>query len=80
MMDIDTKQKIPSILSFVTGSLRPIKSETDHDLSSWYRSHSLIFVSPDHAVWEDEESARKVKKKRFGNVEKSREKSLGGML
>lgn len=52
----------------MTGSLRPIKSETDPSLSRWYKEHSLIYVSPDHACWSDEESARKVRKHRFGQV------------
>jgi len=40
----------------------------DPYLSTWYRSNSLIYVSPDHACWIDEDSSRKVKKQRFGNV------------
>jgi histone deacetylase 6 len=40
----------------------------DPYLSTWYKSNSLIYVSPDHACWSDDDSARKVKKQRFGNV------------
>lgn len=64
----DAKAKIPCILSFVSGSLRPVKSDIDPYLSTWYKQNSLIYVSPDHACWSDEESSRKVKKHRFGRV------------
>ncbi|KAK2624188.1 hypothetical protein QTJ16_006138 [Diplocarpon rosae] len=64
----DAKDRIAGILCFVVSSLRPVKSETDQNLSRWYRDHSLIYVSPDHACWSDEESSRKVRKQRFGNV------------
>lgn len=78
--EVDCRQKIPSIFSFVSGSLRPVKSETDPLLSSWYKANSLIYVSPDHACWNDEESARKVKKHRFGGVRCAEVKGLGGMM
>ncbi|KAK6583588.1 hypothetical protein PZA11_003318 [Diplocarpon coronariae] len=64
----DAKDRIAGILCFVASSLRPVKSETDPNLSRWYRDHSLIYVSPDHACWVDEESSKKVRKQRFGNV------------
>jgi len=57
-----------------------VKSETDPQLSSWYKQNSKIFVSPDHACWIDEDSARKVRKHRFGMVEKSLVTGLGDML
>jgi histone deacetylase 6 len=40
----------------------------------------LIYVSPDHSCWLDDESARKVKKSRFGGVEKSRVDGLARMM
>ncbi|KAH6717606.1 hypothetical protein BKA61DRAFT_289348 [Leptodontidium sp. MPI-SDFR-AT-0119] len=64
-----TTEKVPGILCFVTGSLRPVKSETDPNLSKWYKANTLLYVSPDHACWSDEEAARKVRKNRFGRVE-----------
>lgn len=64
----DAKSKIASILSFVAGSLRPIKSDIDPYLSTWYKANSRIYVSPDHACWTDEESKRKVARSRFGGV------------
>ncbi len=45
-----------------------MKSDIDPYLSTWYRQNSLIYVSPEHACWSDEESSRKVKKHRFGHV------------
>lgn len=76
----DCRHRIPCILSFVSGSLRPVKSETDPQLSAWYKSNSLIYVSPDHACWNDEAAARKVKKQRFGGVRMSEVKGLSAML
>ncbi len=76
----DVKSKIRSILNFVTGSLRPIRSETDPSLSSWYKSHSRVYVAADHACWQDYEYARKVGKNRFGKVEKSDVVGLNRML
>lgn len=67
----DSKSRIPGILSFVAGNLRPVKSETDQYLSNWYKANSQIYVSPDHACWSDEESARKVQRSRFGKVVKA---------
>lgn len=67
----DSKSRIPGIISFVAGNLRPVKSETDQYLSNWYKSNSQIYVSPDHACWSDEESARKVQRSRFGKVVKA---------
>jgi histone deacetylase 6 len=78
--DKDAKGKIPGVLSFVSGSLRPVKSDVDQYLSQWYKSNSLIYVSPDHACWSDEDSARKVRKNRFGKVEKGDVRGMGGML
>lgn len=67
----NSKSRIPGIISFVAGNLRPVKSETDQYLSNWYKSNSQIYVSPDHACWSDEESARKVQRSRFGKVVKA---------
>jgi histone deacetylase 6 len=78
--EADCRHKIPSILSFVSGSLRPIKSETDPLLSSWYKANSLIYVSPDHACWNDEQSAHKVKKQRFGGVRCAEVTGLSAMM
>jgi len=76
----DCKSKIRGILNFVSGSLRPIKSETDPYLSSWYKNHSRVYVANDHACWDDEEYARKVRKNRFGMVVRSQEVGLNRMM
>lgn len=64
----DIKHRIPICLSFVEDRLRPVKSDSDPMLSSWYKSSSLIYVKPDHACFEDNDMARKVRKNRFGKV------------
>lgn len=64
----DSRHHIAACLAFVNGTLRPVKSETDGGLSKWWREHSCIFVGKDHACWVDEESAKKVRKVRFGKV------------
>ncbi|KAF4625043.1 hypothetical protein G7Y89_g13124 [Cudoniella acicularis] len=76
----EVKHRIPCVLSFVTGSLRPVKSETDPQLSSWYKQHSLIYVSSDHSCWNDETNAQRVRKNRFGAVKKAEVNGLGSML
>ncbi|XXG97593.1 hypothetical protein Hte_003899 [Hypoxylon texense] len=67
----DSKDRIAGVINFVTGSLRPIKSETDTELSSWYKHNSLVYVTNDHACWGDPDLVKKVNKKRFGGVVKS---------
>ncbi|CAD6451949.1 7497f604-a3dc-42be-a176-7ed16bdd1e0e-CDS [Sclerotinia trifoliorum] len=76
----DCRPRIAGVLAFITGSLRPVKSETDSTLSSWYKSNSEIYVADKHACWNDEESIRKVRKQRFGNVVRSEETGLVKML
>ncbi|KIM99022.1 hypothetical protein OIDMADRAFT_43096 [Oidiodendron maius Zn] len=76
----DSRPLIPCILSFVTGTLRPVKSETDPHLSPWYKSHSRIYVSPEHSCWTDPESAKKVRKNRFGGVRASEVAGLNAMM
>ncbi|KAI1095150.1 putative histone deacetylase A [Rostrohypoxylon terebratum] len=76
----DCKDRIAGVVNFVTGNLRPVKSETDTDLSSWYKQNSLVFVTNDHACWGDPDLAKKVLKKRFGGVQKSPEVGLNRMM
>ncbi|TAQ86404.1 hypothetical protein B7494_g5271 [Chlorociboria aeruginascens] len=80
LLSRNCRSRISCILSFVTGALRPVRSETDHGLSSWYKERTKIYVPPTHSCWNDEESARKVRKNRFGTVVESRVKGLGDML
>ncbi|KAI0859358.1 histone deacetylase [Xylaria cubensis] len=76
----ECKDRIAGVVNFVTGNLRPVKSETDPDLSTWYKNNSLVFVAADHACWSDEDLAKKVHKRRFGGVKKSSESGLNRMM
>ncbi|KAI1381401.1 putative histone deacetylase A [Hypoxylon crocopeplum] len=76
----DCKNRMTGVINFVTGSLRPIKSETDPDLSTWYKQNSLVYVTNDHACWSDTNLAKKVLKKRFGGVQRSSEVGLRRMM
>ncbi|KAL3421272.1 Histone deacetylase clr3 [Phlyctema vagabunda] len=75
-----TNKRVQGILAFVKGSLKSVKSETDPTLSKWYKDHSLIYVSPNHSVFSDYDSAKKVGKKKFGNVVKADVSGLREML
>lgn len=77
---LDSKPKVPLVVSFVSGSLRPVRSETDANLAHWYKKHSRVFVTADHLCWADPELARKVTKSRFGRVVKSEVEGLNKML
>ena len=57
-----------------------MKSETDPSLSKWYKENSCIYVSADHSCWNDEENAKRVRKSRFGRVQKSEVTGLGRMM
>jgi len=72
--------KISSVVNFVTGSLRPVKSDTNPSLSAWYKSHSLVFCANDHLCWADAELEKKVRKNRFGNVVRSGVAGLNTMM
>lgn len=78
--DIDCKDKIAGIVNFVTGNLRPVKSDIDIELSSWYKENSRVYVAGDHACWSDFELKRKVHKRRFGTVVRSDEVGLNRMM
>lgn len=64
----------------MSGSLRPVRSETDASLAHWYKEHSRVFVPASHLCWNDAGSERKVRKSRFGTVVKSEEEGLNRML
>ncbi|KAJ2901335.1 hypothetical protein MKZ38_001947 [Zalerion maritima] len=76
----DCKDRISGILNFVTGVLRPIKSDTDPQLSSWYKDNSLVLVDSAHACWSDQALVKKVSKRRFGSVTKSDVSGLANMM
>lgn len=52
----------------------------DPDLSSWYKTNSLVYVGQDHICWIDPELKRRVLKRRFGNVVQSEQTALGKMM
>lgn len=64
----------------MTGALRPVKSDIDTDLSSWYKENSQVYVAGDHACWSDPDLTRKVQKRRFGTVIRSEQLGLNRMM
>ncbi len=77
---VDVKARVAGVVNFVNGSLRPVKSDVDGDLSSWYKEHSQVYVANDHACWSDPDLARKVMKRRFGNVIRAQVNGLTPMM
>lgn len=72
--------KLSGVVNFVTGSLRPIRSDTDERLSAWYKENSRVYVSKEHSCWTDPKLQGKVRKKRFGTVLHSPAISLNAMM
>jgi histone deacetylase 6 len=68
------------VVAFVTGNLRPVKSDVDQELSSWYKENSRVYVGSDHACWQDSDLTRKVNKRRFGAVKRSPVTGLNRMM
>ncbi|KAL2174318.1 histone deacetylase A-like protein [Thermothelomyces heterothallicus CBS 202.75] len=77
---LDVKSRVAGVVNFVNGSLRPVKSDVDSDLSSWYKEHSQVYVANDHACWSDPDLTRKVMKRRFGNVIRAQVNGLAPMM
>jgi histone deacetylase 6 len=77
---VDVKSRVAGVVNFVNGSLRPVKSDVDSDLSSWYKEHSQVYVANDHACWSDPDLTRKVMKRRFGNVIRAQVNGLTPMM
>ncbi|KAG7285311.1 hypothetical protein NEMBOFW57_009933 [Staphylotrichum longicolle] len=77
---LDVKSRVSGVVNFVNGSLRPVKSDVDSDLSSWYKEHSQVYVANDHACWSDPDLTRKVMKRRFGNVIRAQVNGLTPMM
>ncbi|KAL2265365.1 hypothetical protein VTJ83DRAFT_6465 [Remersonia thermophila] len=77
---LDVKSRVAGVVNFVNGSLRPVKSDVDSDLSAWYKEHSQVYVANDHACWADPDLTRKVMKRRFGNVIRSQANGLSAMM
>jgi histone deacetylase 6 len=76
----ECKMRISGVVNFVTGTLRPVKSDVDDNLSTWYKANSRVYVASDHACWADPDLARKVLKKRFGTVVRSPMIGLNRMM
>lgn len=66
------------MISFIESStpLEQVRHEADDTLPSWYHSHSLVFVAPDHPVW----SKKRQTSRRYGNVSKTDTSSVSQML
>ncbi|KAH6620941.1 histone deacetylase A-like protein [Chaetomium sp. MPI-SDFR-AT-0129] len=77
---LDVKSRVAGVVNFVNGNLRPVKSDVDGDLSSWYKEHSQVYVANDHACWSDRDLTRKVMKRRFGNVIRAQVNGLTPMM
>jgi len=77
---VDVKSQISGVINFVNGNLRPVKSDVDQELSSWYKDNSRVYVASDHACWSDSELTRKVMKRRFGSVIRSEVNGLTRMM
>lgn len=77
---VDVKTRVAGVVNFVNGSLRPVKSDVDQELSSWYKDNSQVYVANDHACWSDPDLTRKVMKRRFGNVIRSTANGLTPMM
>ncbi|KAG5928293.1 hypothetical protein E4U53_002711 [Claviceps sorghi] len=80
LINRDCKSKIAGIINYVTGNLRPIKSDIDPDLSLWYKENSRVYVAGDHACWSDPDLTKKVQKRRFGTVVRSPKIGLNEMM
>ncbi|KAJ4127253.1 Histone deacetylase hda1 [Fusarium equiseti] len=76
----DCKSRISGVVNFANGTLRPVKSEFDTDLSSWYKENSRVFIAGDHACWADASLTKKVNKRRFGTVVRSPMIGLNKMM
>ncbi|KAF5011475.1 hypothetical protein FDECE_2394 [Fusarium decemcellulare] len=80
LVNRDCKSRISGVVNFVNGTLRPVKSDIDTDLSSWYKENSRVYIAGDHACWSDADLTRKVQKRRFGTVVRSPELGLNKMM
>ncbi|KAB5585303.1 histone deacetylase A-like protein [Coniochaeta sp. 2T2.1] len=76
----DVKSRVSGVVNFVNGDLRSVRSEIDPDLSAWYKEHSRVYVTGNHACWQNADYARKVGKRRFGTVVRSSKESLVMMM
>ncbi|KAK6226341.1 histone deacetylase [Colletotrichum tabaci] len=76
----DCKARVAGVACFVEGMLRPVKSDVDNELATWYKGHSQIYVSHDHPCWNSEDTLRRVTKRRFGTVIRSEANGVQKMM
>lgn len=67
-------------MSFVTGEIYSVKSDSDEQLSAWYREHARLYVAHRHACWLQEDLKKRVAKRRFGDARRSTENELNEMM
>ncbi|RKF63027.1 Histone deacetylase clr3 [Erysiphe neolycopersici] len=81
LMSRDCCHIITGVVCFVSGSLKPVRSEIDLKLAAWYRNNSLIYINETHPVWSNDESVKLVHKMRYGDVFKTKGcNSINAML
>lgn len=80
LINREVKDRVAGVVGFVDGYLRPVKSDVDHDLSSWYKEHSRVYVINTHLCWQDPDTNRKVNKRRFGTIKRSPETTVPMMM
>lgn len=70
-------QSLAGVVGFLaTNPVRPVKSNSNPWISSWYREHSILFVSESHGVWKRENKVSK----RYGTLRKSEGRTLNGVM
>ncbi|KAI4946549.1 hypothetical protein J4E91_007237 [Alternaria rosae] len=75
----DPDSPVECLIGFVgETTIQSIKRATDDTISSWYYSHSLIFVKNSHFVWNP--SRQRKMRKKLGNLIQSPKDSLDDML
>lgn len=80
LINRDCRARVAGVVNFVTGSLKPVKSDVDPGLSGWYRDNSRVYLTGDHAAWADPDLTRRVQKRRFGSVVRSPTTGLTRMM
>jgi histone deacetylase 6 len=80
LINREVKGRVAGVVGFVDGYLRPVKSDVDQELSSWYKEHSRVYVINTHYCWQDPDTNRKVNKRRFGTIKRSSETTVPMMM
>lgn len=75
------QERLTSAISFVEDvPLQSCKSATNDLLDQWYYNASLVFVTPEHNIWNTDMARNGKIKKRFGKVTNSSAESVTDML